>query len=314
MPSGSKTLALLSVVGVFVEHPGVVGAPLGRGMVTPPPAFGVQPLVPDLGYSIDVSFRLAIPCLAVALAGCAHNFYRYPGPLVTVGKPAPPVEAWEPEEPAVGSVWDEVDARSRPAVEDQATPGEPTGTAEDEPPPSGKARRRGEAVAKAARSYLGSGSLRHGGERFRYDCSGLVMAAHAKAGLPLAGNSASMWTMAKDAGVYHRRKTPRVGDVAFFANTYDANRNGRLDDSITHVAVVVDVDDDGTVSMVHKGGRGVVLLEMNLHAPSEHASSAGKELNGYLRARRSGDRRGTKYLAGELWIGFGAFWRVLEAD
>ncbi len=247
--------------------------------------------------------------VCLGLAGCAHTYYRYPGPLASVGKAAPLVEEWDE-----GSVWDGVDPLAETSAQEANDGGAPaTGTAEDQAPPGANATKRGEAVAKAARSYLGARSLRHGGDSFRYDCSGLVMAAHAKAGLSFAGSSESMFTMAKDSRVFHEREEPWVGDVAFFENTYDKNRNGRLDDPITHVAVVVDVDDDGTITVVHKGSKGISLLVMNLHRPGERATASGKELNGYLRARRSGDRRGTSYLSGELWIGFGSFWKVLES-
>jgi cell wall-associated NlpC family hydrolase len=245
-------------------------------------------------------------------SGCAHGWYAFPGPLGSLGLPSP-LEGYETGEGADGSVWDEIDPEEAPATLEERADAE--GSAEEASPPAGpRERRRGARVAEAASAYLGASKLRHGGESFRYDCSGLVMAAHARAGLELAGSSESMMTMAKEAGVFHKRKRPQVGDVAFFRDTYDRNGNGRLDDPITHVAVVVSVDEDGTVHMVHKGGRGVTRLSMNLHSKSEHADPQGKEINSYLRSRRSNDRAGTRYLAGELWIGFGSFWRVLQED
>ncbi len=242
--------------------------------------------------------------------GCAHGFYVYPGPLGTLGKAPEPVVMEEGLGAADGSVWDDLEPTSEPRDQEASTAGA-TGSATDAPV-SAKARKRGGDVAKSAAQLVGAGKLRHDGESFRYDCSGLVMAAHARAGLQLAGSSESMLTMAKRAGVYHHRKRPWVGDVAFFANTYDKNGNGRLDDPITHVAVVVAVDDDGTITMVHKGSHGITRLVMNLQRPEDHADGSAKEINGYLRARRSSDRSGTRYLAGELWIGFGSFWKVLE--
>ena len=255
--------------------------------------------------------RLALALWCLVGVGCAHNYYVFPGPLASVGKPALPVGFVDDDGPG-GSVWDGIEPTAAVAATNAgATP--ESGSARDAEPPVGlKARKRGGDVAKSSTAFLGASKLRHRGESFRYDCSGLVMAAHARAGLQLAGSSESMLTMAKEVGVFHRRKRPRVGDVAFFANTYDKNGNGRLDDLITHVAVVVEVDEDGTVHMVHKGGRGITRLILNLHQPSEHADGASKEINSYLRSRRSSDRRGTRYLAGELWIGFASFWRVLE--
>lgn len=242
--------------------------------------------------------------------GCAHGYYLYPGPLGTLGLAPEHQGLEEGPDDGDGSVWDDIEPSSEPTVQGE-TDGGATGSAA-QAPASAKARKRGGDVAKAAAQYLGAGRLRHDGESYRYDCSGLVMAAHARAGLQLSGSSESMMTMAKRAGVFHKRKRPWVGDVAFFANTYDKNGNGRLDDPITHVAIVVHVDDDGTIGMVHKGSRGVTRFVMNLQHPADHADGSDKEINGYLRARRAGDRAGTHYLAGELWIGFGSFWKVLD--
>ena len=257
--------------------------------------------------------RALLAPFLLACVGCAHQWYVVPGPMGTVGKAPPPVEYEEDYDADDGSVWDDIAPTAVTTASVARDPEQATGSSDaSEPPPTAKARKRGEDVAKAAGHYLGSSRLRHGGDSFRYDCSGLVMAAHARAGLQLAGSSESMLRMAREAGIFHKRKRPWVGDVVFFENTYDRNGNGRLDDPITHVAVVTDVHEDGTVTMVHKGGRGVTRLVMNLRHPADHSDGSAKEINGYLRARRSSDRRGTRYLAGELWIGFGSFWRVLD--
>ncbi len=262
------------------------------------------------------SFRFAhaLSLLIPLWVGCTHRGFGFPGPLGSLGRPSPWVDsdAGSGDE-GEGSVWDGIERE--PVTTARLDREQDGGEAGSEPSPVGpRERRRGAQVAEAAKAYLGATQLGHGGESFRYDCSGLVMAAHARAGLQLAGSSVSMLTLAKEAGVFHRRKRPAVGDVAFFGDTYDRNGNGRLDDPVTHVAVVVKVDEDGTVHMVHKGGRGVTPLIMNLQHASEHADPQGKEINSYLRSRRSSDRAGTRYLAGELWIGFGSFWRVLRED
>ena len=47
-----------------------------------------------------------------------------------------------------------------------------------------------------------------------------------------------------------------VLEMVFFDNTYDRNKNHRLDDPLTHIAIVVGVDTDETIQMVHLGGSG----------------------------------------------------------
>ena len=99
--------------------------------------------------------------------------------------------------------------------------------------------------------------------------------------------------------------TPNLGDVVFFDNSYDRNQNGRLDDMLTHIAIVVGVEDDGTVSMTHLGGSGITDLTMNLLYPHEHRSSDGKLWNSYLRVNKTGEE--SPRLTAELFNSYAAF-------
>ena len=108
--------------------------------------------------------------------------------------------------------------------------------------PASRGTRQGRKVAKAAESFIGNRRMVVHGEKQRYDCSGMVCAAHKKAGIPLSGSSKSLYKKAKDYGVSHKRKRPDVGDIAFFDNTWDRNKNGRRDDRLTHVAIVEHVE------------------------------------------------------------------------
>jgi len=214
--------------------------------------------------------------LLLITSGCAG--IRYPGPVGAIGALPPPPDYREPEPEA------EV-ARVKRADD----PGAP--------------------VADAAEHYLGKGRLTHGGDLYRWDCSGFIEAAHARAGFSVKGSSVSMFEEAKTLGVLDKQR-PAPGDVAFFENTYDRNGNGRLDDDITHVAIVTSVDEDGTIHMVHKGGSGVTRLMMNLDRPDLHQDESGKVINSYLRNRTRKDPRGTRYLTGELSEGFASYWEA----
>jgi hypothetical protein len=119
-----------------------------------------------------------------------------------------------------------------------------------------------------------------------------------------------LFDAAREARVLHHRHVPSPGDVAFFDDTYDRNGNGRLDDELSHVAIVESVDEDGTIHLVHVGSKGVVRIVMNLRRPEDHVDEAGKVLNDYLRAHADGDAPRTRYLAGELWAGFASFWKA----
>lgn len=172
------------------------------------------------------------------------------------------------------------------------------------PPPSASA------VVATARALVGKGTLAVGGKQYRFDCSGLVEAALAGGGCPFAGSSAMLWDEALARGVTHRRPLPTPGDIAFFDDTYDRDGDGRLDDALSHVAVVEAVAGDGTITLIHASNTGVVRFSMNLRRPADGDDGKGRVLNDPLRARTGRDPAGTRYLAGELWRGFASFWRA----
>ena len=161
--------------------------------------------------------------LAVLLvAGCARSGMRSPGSLRHLTGDAAP-QSPEAEAPAAAA----------PA------------------PNSGS--RAGNDVAAAAAGLLGARALSVADRSFRYDCSGMVCAAYAGAGLPLSGSSRSLFEAAQAAGLLHTQALPHPGDIAFFDNSYDRNKNRMRDDELTHVAVVEAVDEDGTITLIHLG-------------------------------------------------------------
>jgi hypothetical protein len=169
------------------------------------------------------------------------------------------------------------------------------------------------ATVAAAEGFVGRPRLVVEGTTYRYDCSGLVEAVLAQAGVPHEGSSAMLFADARASHVLHRRRVPEPGDVAFFDDTYDRDRNGRLDDALSHTAIVEAVDPDGTITLIHVGSGGVARFHMNLRHPEDARSPDGKAWNDTLRAHHAEDTRRTRYLAGELWAGFASFWRVDDA-
>jgi hypothetical protein len=164
--------------------------------------------------------------------------------------------------------------------------------------------RVGEDIAAGAVSLIGERSLSVGEQSFRYDCSGMVCAAYASAGEHLSGSSRSLFDAAEASGRLHTQALPSPGDIAFFDNSYDRNKNRLRDDELTHVAVVEAVDDEGTITLVHLGSRGIVRIQMNLLRADDRA------VNSYLRAPADND--GGPRLTGELWRAFGRFWALEE--
>ena len=230
---------------------------------------------PSVAYPVGVTRGLPLLLgLWIALApafgaGCAARTARIPGPVAAVGR--------GPQTAEVAGEADEAPAKT-----------------------SRRSERTAQEIVEAARHYLD-----HRPSGFRDDCSGYVEAVFARAGLPLRGSTASIYDLAEDQGVLHHRKEPRVGDLAFFDDTYDRNHNGKRDDPLSHIAVVLEVRDDGTILLGHGGtSRGRTTLTMNLRHADERTAADGHVLNDWLRVQRDSDPSGTAYLAGELWRAF----------
>ena len=168
----------------------------------------------------------------------------------------------------------------------------------------------GEAIAATARTFLGRKSVNDATTSFPEDCTGLLRAVYARHHIDLLAEGAlpgdngvtAIWRYAQVHGRLHR-DAPRPGDVVFFAETYDRNRDGRENDGLTHVGVVDAVDEDGTVHVIHRVARGVVSYRMNLSHPADRKDVRGHVVNDWLREGKQ------SRLAGELFAGYGTLSR-----
>lgn len=169
---------------------------------------------------------------------------------------------------------------------------------------SGPLARR--AVVRAS-LWVGLPSLSRVSRSVNDDCSGLANLAYRKRGLSLMpertqpgeGGVAAIYRKAQALGALH--ETPRPGDLVFFRDTYDRNRDGRRNDGLTHIGVVERVAEDGTVTFVHRSGGGVKRSKLNLSQPGVRRDAQGRVLNDYLRRPEKVVR---PRLAGELCMGF----------
>lgn len=160
-------------------------------------------------------------------------------------------------------------------------------------------------IVRAARAFLKRGELRWRGRRYSMKCTSLVQAIYDKLdwqGFRLSGSVGDLHARCSSKGWLV--ETPEAGDLVFFDNTWDANRNREVDDPLTHVGVVVAVESDGRVRYVHVGSRK--LREGVLHPdhPDQARSPEGTEWNSHARHKSSRDPAGTRYLAGELLRGY----------
>jgi hypothetical protein len=112
---------------------------------------------------------------------------------------------------------------------------------------------------------------------------------------------AAIYRFAGRHGRVYEGGRPLPGDLVFFKETYDRNRDGRRNDGLTHVGLVDDVEADGTVVIIHRVARGVVRYRMNLGHPDQAASPQGRRWNDWLRTEQPG---APAQLTGQLFAGY----------
>jgi hypothetical protein len=168
--------------------------------------------------------------------------------------------------------------------------------------------------ARAASLVGRTGEFQAGGERFPADCTGFVEAVYQAEGVPLRalmqraapderrGVEAAWRAVRAYGALVPRGDWPAPGDLVFWHDTYDRNRNGRADDGLTHVGVVLYVV-DGNVVFAHRGGHAVARGAMDPRRPHE-AAAGGAVVNSPIR-KRDGRLEGVPVLAGELFAGYG---------
>lgn len=172
-------------------------------------------------------------------------------------------------------------------------------------------------LASRAGDLLGeTGPFRVGEARFQDDCSGFVAAVYEAEGLPLrrlmsriapheSSGVAAAYRAARAYGIVFGGggSWPAPGDLVFFHDTYDRNRNRRLDDRFTHVGIVERIQ-DGSVTFLHRGDKAVARGTLTLAHAGAARGADGSVLNSLLRKKRP-SFPGAQALAGQLFAGYG---------
>jgi cell wall-associated NlpC family hydrolase len=160
-------------------------------------------------------------------------------------------------------------------------------------------------LVEAANWAKGRNYLTVNGTRFKMDCSGVIRAIYFKAGIDLAkdfnkyrgGGTQRIHETLRVKGLIYRPTVPVPGDILFWDNTYDANHNGRSDDMLSHIGMVVYSDKkSGNITYVHHHEKkGIVFEKMNLLHPNDPS------YNAIMRSQRARKLPGNKYLASHLY-------------
>ena len=172
-----------------------------------------------------------------------------------------------------------------------------------------------EKLIEGAHAILGREKLFIGGRNFSMDCSGIVLALYWYADFDLtkayndySGNGVTrIYRYLEDKDLLYRTLAPSPGDIIFWDNTYDKNEDGKPNDLLTHVGMVVDVDTEGNIDYIHHNYRkGIILARMNLNNPDTYAETLKGEqiiVNSAMRMRGSPDF--DKWLSSQLYREFG---------
>jgi peptidoglycan DL-endopeptidase CwlO len=186
-------------------------------------------------------------------------------------------------------------------------PAPPIRITEPSPPPLAPQAR--EAAVATARRLIGASRIVVGTHRYHDDCTGLVRAVYGELGVDLmteaeTGDNAvtAIYRYTSKHGRVFDGGRPLPGDLIFFRETYDRNRDGRRNDGLTHIGLVEEVQADGTVLVIHRVPRGVVRYRMNLGHPDATFSADGRRWNDWLRSPTPGT---WPRLTGQLFAAYG---------
>ena len=157
---------------------------------------------------------------------------------------------------------------------------------------------------------------------YKLDCFGFVTAVYRAANISIFGELDSsvegangvrlIYDTLKKLNKIYKKKRPQVADIVFFDNTWDRIKNGKINDDLTHVGIVLDVDKNGTITFIHSSVSGGVRRDyMNLYHPHKETLN-GDTINSHLRVEKDADPPDTKYLTGELFNSFGTVFDVQQ--
>lgn len=158
------------------------------------------------------------------------------------------------------------------------------------------------------------------GAHFSYDCSGYIASALHKNGLltqdfsrvqDIQGNGVAILFqyIEKNGLIMDKNAVPKIGDIVFFSNTYDRNKDGKFNDELTHIGIIESMDNDGQAIFLHHMAGRVQQSYLNAGFEHLHKSNKGKQLNTYLRRKNAQDSKQTVYLASELVHSYGSLIR-----
>lgn len=174
-----------------------------------------------------------------------------------------------------------------------------------------------ESVVKIAKNSIGLSYVPAvNGKTFTSDCIGFVRYVYYSAGVDISivygdgrGGVSSFYNGIEIRGWVYNKFPPNIGDLIFFDNTYDANRNRKWDDELTHIGIVSGFGKHDTIFYIHYASGKVKEDRINLKYPNTYAfrQKEGKlyVINSHLRINRGEGYSKKEYLSSSFFRCFG---------
>jgi hypothetical protein len=162
-------------------------------------------------------------------------------------------------------------------------------------------------IVDYSRSLLGMKDLTGERAMYRNDCSGLVLGVYQALGheVRLIENTGTtsishrLFETLEAYGLVYYEPPTKQADVVFFKRTIEESG-----DNVSHVGIVDEILEDGTIRILNYTSRGVTELRMNLITPHLHQDENGNVINDFLK-KKSPLKENEELLAGEFFFCFG---------
>ncbi|MCX7821651.1 MAG: C40 family peptidase [Brevinematales bacterium] len=174
-----------------------------------------------------------------------------------------------------------------------------------------------EKVVKIAKESIGLSYVPNvKGKNFTCDCIGFVRYVYYSAGVDITqifgngrGGVSSLYDGMEKRGWVYNEFPPTVGDLIFFDNTFDANRNRKWDDELTHIGIISGFGKHNTIFYIHYASGKVKEDRINLSYPNTHAFRQKDGnlyvINSHLRINRGEGYSKKEYLSSSFFRCFG---------
>ncbi|HUH42084.1 MAG TPA: CHAP domain-containing protein [Sulfurimonas sp.] len=137
-------------------------------------------------------------------------------------------------------------------------------------------------------------ALKHLNKSSSEDCSGFIALVNRETNETLykseelykyfdnTSRAKAIFNMLKDENRLVTDTLPKIGDIVFFSDTLQKNKRVIGAFNITHIGIVTEVDDDGTVHFIHNIQGSPRIDQLNIEH-SNHQILSGKNVNSFLK-------------------------------